>query len=128
MTGIRLAFFKLNVPQMEPALAFWRDAFGFEVTMTFDEPGFVEHVLALPGQEAGPNLMLVENKAGHDVPVGPGHGPVGLFCDDVDAAYAHALGCGGTGLLAPFEAGGAMVSMLKSPQGHEIELVQLPRA
>ena len=58
----RLAFFKLNVAQMGPALSFWRGAFGFEIAATFDEPEFFEHVLALPGQQAGPNLMLVEYK------------------------------------------------------------------
>src|SRR5690606_26918525 len=75
---VRLGFFKLNVPEMDPALAFWREAFGFEVTMSFDEPDFSEHILALPGQPAGPNLMLVEYKDRRDVSVGPGHGPVGL--------------------------------------------------
>lgn len=123
---IRLQFFKLNVPEMEPALAFWRDAFGFSVTMTFDEAEFIEHVLTLPEQDRGPNLMLVQNRDGRDVAPGPGHGPVGFFCDDIDAAYQRAMDCGATAMLAPFEAGGAMVAMLKSPQGHEVELVQLP--
>ena len=36
--SVRLGFFKLNVADMEPALAFWRDAFGFSVTMSFDPP------------------------------------------------------------------------------------------
>ena len=47
-TQVRLAFFKLNVAEMEPALSFWRAAFGFEISATFDEPEFYEHVLALP--------------------------------------------------------------------------------
>jgi lactoylglutathione lyase len=126
MTGLRLAFFKLNVPVIEPALTFWREAFGFEVTMSFDEAEFVEQVLALPGQEAGPNLMLVTNKDGRDVAIGPGHGPVGLFCDDIHAAYSRALASGAEAMLPPFAAGGAQVAILRSPQGHEIELVQLP--
>ena len=33
MPDVRLGFFKLNVPNLEAALAFWRAAFGFEVTM-----------------------------------------------------------------------------------------------
>ncbi|MGX7895779.1 VOC family protein [Tsuneonella sp. HG222] len=126
MNGIRLAFFKLNVPAMEPALAFWCGAFGFAVTMTFDEPGFLEHVLALPGQEAGPMLMLVESRDGRDVTVGRGHGPVGLMCDDIQAEWDRAIAHGATPVLAPFEAGGAQVAILASPEGHEIELVQLP--
>ena len=46
--ALRLAFFKLNVPEMAPALAFWQAALGFEITNTFDEPDFLEHILSLP--------------------------------------------------------------------------------
>ena len=125
-TQVRLAFFKLNVAEMEPALSFWRAAFGFEISATFDEPEFYEHVLALPGQDMGPNLMLVEYKDGRDASVGPGHGPVGLVCDDIRASFDHALACGAEKLTGVFEAGGVRLAMLGSPQGHEIELVQLP--
>ncbi|GAA5052301.1 hypothetical protein GCM10023208_13020 [Erythrobacter westpacificensis] len=121
----RLAFFKLNVPDADEARAFWEDAFGFAVTQTYDEDSFVEHIMALPGQaEAGPSLMLVESKPARDVSVGPGHGPVGLVCDDIAASHAHALASGATSLMDPLDVGGVLVSMLKSPQGHEIELVQ----
>src|SRR5690606_11497908 len=71
---IRLAFFKLNVPDMDAALAFWREGFSFAVTQTFDEPEFLEHIMTVPGQEAGPSLLLVRYKDGRDVSPGPGHG------------------------------------------------------
>jgi lactoylglutathione lyase len=122
----RLAFFKLNVPQIDPALAFWRNAFGFEITASFDEPEFFEHVLALPGQEAGPSLMLVEYRDGRDVGVGPGHGPVGLICADIDSSHDRALACNAEPVTGVFAAGGVRIAVLRSPQGHEIELVQLP--
>lgn len=121
----RLAFFKLNVPDAEEARAFWAAAFGFAVTQTYDEDSFVEHIRALPGQaEAGPSLMLVESRPPRDVSVGPGHGPVGLVCVDIAASHAHAVESGATSLMQPTDVGGVIVSMLKSPQGHEIELVQ----
>lgn len=123
---VRLGFFKLNVTEMEPALLFWREAFGFSVTTSFDEPDFLEHVLALPGQEAGPHLMLVTFKDGRDVSAGPGHGPVGLICTDIEASHARALNLGATALTGPFEVEGVRIAMLKSPQGHEIELIQFP--
>src|SRR5687768_8088031 len=122
----RLGFFKLNVPDLELALAFWREAFGFAVTASFDEADFREHVLALPGQQSGPSLMLVEYKDKRDVSVGPGHGPVGLICDDIQASHDHALACEAEKMTGVFEAGGARIAVLKSPQGHEIELIQLP--
>ena len=122
----RLAFFKLNVPDLDLAAAFWREAFGFAVTATFDEPQFREHILALPGQEAGPSLMLVAYKDGRDVAVGPGHGPVGLICDDIQASHDRALACEAEKLTGVFEAAGVRIALLRSPQGHEIELIQLP--
>ena len=124
--SLRLAFFKLNVPEMDKALAFYRDAMGFAVTHTFDEPDFLEHVMALPGQEAGPNLLLVEYKDGREVGVGPGHGPVGFMTDDIDAAFERAVGAGAMVLLPVFEMDGVRIAMLLDPWGHEIELVQPP--
>jgi predicted enzyme related to lactoylglutathione lyase len=124
--SVRLGFFKLNVPEMEPALAFWREAFGFTVTTSFDEPDFIEHMMALPGQEAGPHLQLVAHKDGRDVTVGHGHGPIGLICEDIAASHERALAYGAQPLTGLFEAAEVRIAMLKSPQGHEIELIQLP--
>ena len=121
----RLAFMKLNVPEMAPALAFWRDAFGFVVTGNYDLPQFLENILALPGQtESGPSLMLVQPRPARDLAVGPGHGPVGLVVVDINASFAHAVAAGATPLMQPEDVGGVIVAMLASPQGHEIELVQ----
>jgi len=122
----RLGFFKLNVPDLEQASAFWREAFGFTIANRFDEPEFLEHVLALPGQAGGPSLMLVQYKDGRDVTVGPGHGPVGLICDDIHASHDRALVCDAEKITGVFKAGGVRIAVLKSPQGHEIELIQLP--
>ncbi len=123
---VRLGFFKLNVADMDPALAFWQGAFGFEASSTFDEPEFFEHVLALPGQPGGPSLMLVRYKDGRDATVGPGHGPVGLICDDIHASPDRALACDAEKVTGVFEAAGVRIAVLRSPQGHEIELIQLP--
>ena len=124
---VRLAFFKLNVPEMIPALAFWREAFGFEVAQTYDEADFLEKIMHLPGQANGPNLMLVAYKDARDVTVGHGHGAVGLQCTDIAASHKRALAAGaieGSGIMTVGP--GIKVAVLHSPQGHEIELVQLP--
>lgn len=121
----RLAFFKLNVPDLQEARSFWESAFGFAITATYDEESFGEHIMALPGQaEAGPSLMLVQSRPPRDVTVGPGHGPVGLVCVDIAASFAHAVQSGAESMMEPTDVGGVIVAMLKSPQGHEIELVQ----
>ena len=121
----RLAFFKLNVPDLEQATTFWREAFGFEVLTRFDEADFREHVMAIPSDGPAPNLMLVHYKDGRDVTVGPGHGPVGLLCDDIRASHAQAVASGAVKDGEIFEAAGIKIAVLKSPQGHEIELIQM---
>ena len=125
MANARLAFVKLNVDEIDAALAFWRAAFGFEVAATFDEPDFLEHMLTLPGEEQGLSLMLVQPRPPRDVSVGPGHGPVGIVCTDMQVSFARAVEAGARVLLEPFAAGGATVAVLAAPQGHEIELVEL---
>ncbi|HEX9806350.1 MAG TPA: VOC family protein [Alteraurantiacibacter sp.] len=124
--SIRLSFFKLNTADMDAALEFYRATFGFAITMTFDEPEFLEHILGLPGQEAGPNLLLVEYKDGRDVTPGPGHGPVGFNTDNIEALYCRAMTNGAKLVIPLFETGGVKVAILTDPEGHEIELVQLP--
>jgi lactoylglutathione lyase len=58
--------------------------------------------------------------------VGKGHGPVGLVTDDIAALFAKAVAAGATPTVPVFDAGGVQVAILLSPQGHEVELVQLP--
>jgi lactoylglutathione lyase len=123
---VRLAFFKLNVADLDQATVFWREAFGFAVTGQFDEPEFREHILGLPDQDGGPNLMLVQYKDGRSVAVGPGHGPVGLVCTDIQASHDRALECNAEKVTGVFEVAGIGIAVLKSPEGHEIELVQPP--
>lgn len=121
----RLAFMKLNVPDMAPALDFWQRAFGFVETGRYDLPQFLEIILALPGQsESGPSLMLVEPRPARELAVGAGHGPIGLVCVDIAASYERALAVGAAPLMPPEDVGGVLVAMLKTPQGHEVELVQ----
>jgi len=126
MATPRLSFFKLNTPDMARALQFYADGFGFAVVQTFDEPHFLEHIMGLPGQEAGPNLLLVAYKDGRDVAVGPGHGPVGFFTDDIEAQFAKARAAGATATVPVSAMGPVKFAMLLDPDGHELELVQLP--
>ena len=114
------------MPHLELATDFWREAFGFAVTGHVDEADFQENIRALPGQDAGPSLMLVQYKDGRDVTVGKGHGAVGLICEDIQASHDRALACDAEKLTGVFEAGGVKIAVLYSPQGHEIELIELP--
>lgn len=124
--NVKLSFFKLNVPDMDAALEFYGKVFGFSIVQTFDEDAFLEHILALPGQEAGPNLLLVAYKDGRDVSVGPGHGPVGLVTDDIEALCAKAVEAGADTIVPIFDMGPVKVGIVLDPWGHELELLQFP--
>lgn len=125
---VSLAFFKLNVPDMAKALAFYEAVFGFDVTATFDEDEFLEHIMGLPGQEGGLSLILVEYKDGREVSVGPGHGPVGFMTDDIDVLFAKAVAEGANPIVPVFDLGPVKVGIFLDPDGHEIELVQQNQA
>lgn len=122
---LRLAFFKLYVPEMAPALEFWSRAMGFAVRDTFDEAHFLEHIMALPGQEEDrPHLMLVEWKQPFTVTIGTGHGPVGFVSHDIAGDLQRAVAAGARVEMEPTEvAPGLTVAKFVSPQGHEAELV-----
>lgn len=124
--SIKLNFFKLNTPDMERALAFYREGFGFAVVQSFDEAEFVEHIIELPGQQGGPSLLLVWYKDGRNVAPGPGHGPVGFMTDDIAASFARLLAAGAEAVVPVTNIGPVKFAMLRDPDGHELELVQLP--
>lgn len=122
---IRLAFIKLNTSDMDGALEFWREAFGFRLRQTYDEPAFLENILELPDQPGGLSLMLLQPKPLAETVVGTAHGPVGLQCSDIVTTLEHALAAGGRKTMEITEvAPSVRVCLLVSPQGHEIELVQ----
>ena len=124
--ALKLNFFKLNTPDMERALEFYRDGFGFAVVQSFDEAEFVEHIMELPGQAGGPSLLLVRYKDGRDVTPGPGHGPVGFTTGDIAASFDRLLAAGAAPIMPVTAMGPVKFAMLHDPDGHELELVQLP--
>lgn len=124
--AIALRFVKLHVADMADALAFWQTAFGFEVQATYDEPDFLEHVLAVAGDAHGLSLMLVQSKPAAPLVPGNAYGPLGLMCEDIGVAQERALAAGARATMPITEvAPGVLVCMLETPQGHAVELVQV---
>ena len=124
----RFAFVKLSVPDIAEARRFWSDAFGMEQAMAFDEPGFEEVVMSAGPGDGAASLIFVRHKDGRTIEAGSAYGPVGFFCDDIEASFTRALEAGGTAAKPPFTVGGGTkVALLESPEGHAIELVQLPQ-
>lgn len=122
--SIRFSFVKLQVEDMEAALAFWQRAFGFAVRGTYDEPTFFEQILSLPGED-NLSLMLVQPKPVGRLTPGTAHGPIGFQCSDIVTTLENALAAGASKTMDVTEvAPGVRVCLFVTPQGHEVELVQ----
>lgn len=122
--SMRFGLVKFVVRDLAAMTEFYERALGLEVTRTIDLPAIVEKVMNFPG-DRGFSLVLYYNKDGRDVEVGSGHGPLGLYVRDVDAAYAHVVACGGTGERRPFDIGDMRIAFVRDPEGREIEFLSM---
>jgi lactoylglutathione lyase len=123
----RFGFMKFVVRDLDAMKSFYERAFGLVVSQTIDLPDIMELVLRRPGEETGFSLILYWNKDGREVAVGTGHGPLGLFVRDVDAAYAHAVSQGATAHREPWDTEAMRVAFVLDPEGRELELISMRR-
>lgn len=121
----RFGFMKFVVRDLDAMRSFYERAFGLVVSQAIDLPDIMELVLRRPGEETGFSLILYWNKDGPEVSVGTGHGPLGLFVRDVDAAYAHAVSQGATPHREPWDTGAMRVAFVLDPEGRELELISM---
>ncbi|MCB2046781.1 MAG: VOC family protein [Novosphingobium sp.] len=119
---IRPSFVKLTVPDAEKAEKFYCEVFGLVRDLYNPMPGFLEIVLNSPENGFGIVLMCYEE----DRPFEFGNcwGPVGFDTNDFDALLERALAAGATITVPPGEFGEFRYVFLKSPDGHELEIVQ----
>lgn len=123
--SVRFGFMKFVVRDLPAMKSFYERAFGLVVAQTIDLPDIMELVMRRPGEEAGFSLILLWNKDGREV--GSGHGPLGLYVRDVDAAYAHAVSQGATAHRAPWDTEAMRVAFVLDPEGRELELISMRR-
>lgn len=116
-----LGFFKLITTDVERAEAFYAAAFGMTRTTQMDGPTFREIMVTSPG--SGFTLVLFQWTDGRTLEHGSRYGPLGFLTRDLDASLSQALAQGATLERGPFAFPGAKVAFLKSPEGHEIELM-----
>lgn len=120
----RFNFVKIVVADIAAAESFYAAAFAFEVQNRIDTPAFREVMLA---QKAGAfTLVLYQHTDGRALENGNGWGPLGFIVRDCEADHARLLGLGASEVRAPAAFGGMKVSFVADPEGHEIELLQLP--
>ena len=123
--SMKFGFIKFVVRDLAGITAFYERVLGLMVTRTIDLPDIVEKVMSHPNDHSGFGLILYFNKDDREVTVGDGHGPLGLYVRDVDAAYAHAVSQGATPHRAPFDAGNLRVAFVLDPDGRELEFISV---
>ncbi|MBN8832614.1 MAG: VOC family protein [Sphingomonadales bacterium] len=125
MPEAKLSFFKLIVRDLEGARRFYERTLGFAQVGFFDTPDFVEAILSQPGADF--QMMLLQYKDGRDISQAVGHGPTGFFTDAIEAVHDRLVAEGAVAKSGVIVVGdGIKVALLDDPEGHEIELCQMP--
>lgn len=121
----RFGFVKLIVGDLEAAEAFYAGVLGMRRVKEIAGAGFRELVLASEGNPV--SLILYQHTDGRRSTLGDAHGPLGWMTRDLDALLTHALALGAVLKSPPTDAHGLRFAFINSPDGHEIELVQVVR-
>lgn len=122
---MRFAHTMLRVGDPEAMVAFYRDAFGFELREKKEMDTFTLYFLRIPGQDA--ELELTYNH-GEDEPYekARGFGHIAIRIDEgqsLQDAYQQALEAGGEDYRPPEDCPGDY-AFVKDPEGFEVELVE----
>ena len=122
----RFNFIKIVVRDLAAMEQFYSEGLGFAVQDRIDADGFSEVMLA---QKAGAfTLVLYHHTDQRAVTSGNNWGPLGFIVRDCAAAHAGLIALGAHEVRAPGTFGAMTVSFVSDPEGHEIELLQLPAA
>lgn len=120
------AFFKLTVADIESATRFFVEGFGMKHADTVDTPQFREHMMT--GKKGSATIVLFHWKDGRAIETGNGYGPVGMITRTLDADLSRALEAGATQKGETISFGPARIAFVHTPEGHEIEIMQMGAA
>ena len=116
-------FVKLNVADIDAMTRFFVDGFGLTHADTVDTPQFREHMMA--GKKGSLTVVLFHRKTDEPIAIGNGWGPLGMITRDLDADVARAVDAGATQKGETVQFGPARIAFVLTPEGHEIELMQM---
>jgi DNA-binding transcriptional MerR regulator len=122
-TGTRPVQLKIAVDDVDEAIAFYQQAFGFhyDVTRRTDEGDYSSFMFSKYGEGDFFLIHLLDETALDR----PGPTTFGLLVDDLDSTHAKALAAGATEVIKPHEAQGMpRNSALKDPNGNWIWIYQ----
>ena len=126
MTDKRPALFtfvKLTVSDIDTATTFFEDGFGMTHADTVDTPNFREHMMS--GKQGSATIVLFNWKDGRQIEIGNGYGPVGMISRDLDGDLERAICAGASQKGETVSFGQARVAFVLTPDGHEIEIMQM---
>lgn len=122
----RFSFIKIVVRDIAAMERFYTEGLGFAVQDRITTDDFVEVMLTQKGGTF--TLVLYHHTDQRAVELGNAWGPLGFIVRDCAAAHAGLLSAGASEARAPATFGAMTVSFVSDPEGHEIELLQLPAA
>ncbi|MXO89870.1 VOC family protein [Pontixanthobacter aquaemixtae] len=116
-------FVKLTVRDIDAMTRFFAKGFDMTHVDTVDTPEFREHMMA--GKKGSATIVLFHWKDGRAIEIGNGWGPVGLISRDVESDRARAIAAGASPRGEIVNFGKARIAFVKTPEGHEIEMMQM---
>jgi lactoylglutathione lyase len=125
-TPALFTFVKLTVRDIDRMTQFFVHGFGMTHADTVDTPEFREHMLA--GKKGSATVVLFHWKDGRAIEVGNGWGPLGMITRDLDNDIERAVSAGATRRGDTTRFGPARIAFVKTPEGHEIEMMQMQPA
>ncbi|OBX19643.1 hypothetical protein A9995_06805 [Erythrobacter sp. QSSC1-22B] len=116
-------FFKLTVSDIESTTRFFVDGFGMTHADTVDTPQFREHMMT--GKKGSATMVLFQWKDERGLENGNGYGPVGMITRTLEADLARAIAAGARQKGETISFGPARIAFVLTPDGHEIEMMQM---
>lgn len=113
------AWFELHTFDLDAAVPFYEDVFGWTTDVMSDSPGFRYVRLVVDGvPRAG-----IMDATGHLPPGVPGHWQIYFCVEDLDVATAKVVELGGTVLMEPHDSPFGRLGAFADPQGAMFKLV-----
>ena len=122
----RFNFVKIVVRDIAAMEQFYTEGLGFKVQNRIDAEGLREVMLAQ--KEGAFTLVLYHHTDRREITGGNNWGPLGFIVRDCAASHAALIEMGAHEVRAPSKFGAMSASFVSDPEGHEIELLQLPAA
>ena len=120
----RFNFVKIVVRDIAAMERFYTESLKFTVQDRISAKDFEEVMLAQ--KEGAFTLVLYHHTDKRALELGNAWGPLGFIVRDCAATHAALIAAGASEARAPAKFGAMTVSFVSDPEGHQIELLQLP--